>query len=127
MKFRKWKLGLAVLVVAGLLQAVTINRLQVGDTEFHVQIRDVPSATTQVTAVDTFVTDIWLTNRTATAITITIEDKQGTPYELFEVVSIGANTFEYAHFVTPFKFTGGIDHSASVATGLNVSYRGWQQ
>ena len=127
MKCKKWKLLLALLVTAAMLQAVRINQIQVGDTEFHVQVRDVPDSSTEVTASTTWITDIWISNRTASAITVTVEDKQGTPYELLEAVLIGANTIEYAHFVTPFKMTDGIDHEASVAAGLNITYRGWQQ
>jgi len=93
---------------------------------FTFEERDVPNSLTDATAVDTWVIEVIITNRTSAAITLTLQDKQSTPFEFLEASSFPANKTSYITFRRPRKFTGGISRQASAATGLNLVIEGYQ-
>jgi hypothetical protein len=77
-----------------------------------------PTVMTDVVSVSTFVTLMWFTNTTATAITVTVQDRQATPIRFLSSASIAPNTTQVISFSAPVLFSGGISWQAS-ATGLN--------
>lgn len=105
----------------------TILGRAVPDKEFSHRERDVPNTPTDRATVDTWVHQIRIVNRTAGAITFTLKDKDSTPFEFYDAVSIDANSVSTERLPTPLKFTGGITVEASAATGLNLIIEGWQR
>ncbi len=89
--------------------------------------RDAPSSATDITAKTTYVTKIRILNRTGGALTISIDDKSGTPIEKYTSISIAANQITLEVMATmPETFTDGITINAS-ATGLSVTIEGFQE
>jgi hypothetical protein len=84
------------------------------------------SAMTAITTVDTFVSQLTVTNTTAGALTITVQDGSGN--KLLNAVSIAANTTMNPPLVWPdlVLMTGGVKWQAS-ATGLVAELFGYQR
>lgn len=80
----------------------------------------VPAVAADVTTTDTVIYQISITNTTAGALTLTIKDKAGTPSELFEAVSIAANTTYVAAFPFGEHMVGGVNW---VASGVGLKAR----
>lgn len=81
------------------------------------------SGMTDITTVDTEVALITITNTTAGALTITIQDKQTSPQALATSHSISANSELSYDFNPPRLFIGGVSWQAS-NTGLVGLVRG---
>ena len=84
----------------------------------------VPTSPTDVVAKDAMIYQIVIVNPTAGAITITIEDKDDTPSELLEAVSIAANTTYVVAFPFGEHMVGGISWTSSGA-GLKARIYGY--
>jgi len=78
----------------------------------------VPTVLTNVTTVDSKITQMWFTNTTAAAISVTVQDGQATPRKLLSNASIAPNTTQVISFQWPLWMTGGISWVAS-ASGLD--------
>lgn len=80
----------------------------------------VPALAADVTVKDSIIYQITITNTTAAPITITIEDKAGTPSELLEAVPIAGNTT----YVVAFPFGEHMSSGISwVASGVGLKAR----
>ena len=93
---------------------------------FRVEAKIIPNGVmTDEATKDVFISSIDVCNDTAGALTLTIQDKQGTVVEFFKDVSIGAKTTVSVNFNELRKFKGGISWQAS-GVGLNGQMEGYQ-
>lgn len=83
------------------------------------------SAGTDVTTSDTCVDAIYVSNKTGSAATLTVRDRQGTPVEYATAFSIPANSILRLDFGFH-KFTTGVNLVAGTATALNAITKGVQ-
>ena len=89
--------------------------------------RDAPSSATDIATKTVYVTKIRIHNRTGGALTISIDDRSGTPIEKYTAISIAANQISLEIMSDmPETFTDGITINAS-ATGLSVTIEGFQE
>ncbi len=91
--------------------------------EFVNQERDVSTSLVAMVSKTLHVENIVITNRTSGAITLTIRDKDTTPYEFMEEVNIPRKSLTTVLFRKKFAFVGGLDRQAG-ALGLNLYIRG---
>lgn len=80
---------------------------------------------TPVTTADTWVFQITIANKTAGAVTATVQDAQGTPVCILCAVSIAANTTYVIAFPEGQKFESGLSVQASANNSLNYSLFGF--
>lgn len=111
---------------AVLLAGKKINGVEVPPERFTFQVRPVPNSSTDIVAVQVWVTSVMVTNITGTVAHYTLEDKAGTPYEFLEARDIPPNDFLLLEFRDPMPFVGGITHAAETASALNVVISGWR-
>lgn len=78
--------------MAELLTNRTINVYSSGFIERELVPQFIPNALTELTPADCHVTEIALSNTTAGAATVTVQDQQVTPTAILAAVSIPANT-----------------------------------
>ena len=100
--------------------------IQLPDKEFRYRNRSVPNSGTDISAKTTWVTSIRIQNRTGGAATITLVDKDTTPFEYYTAVSVPANTVFNERIAAPLKFVGGITITAGSANALTAEIFGWQ-
>lgn len=104
----------------------TLLGIRVPDTEFRYRNRAAPNSGTDIATATTWVTSIRICNRTASAVTFTLVDKDTTPFEYYSAVSIPARTVTNERIAAPLKFVGGITLTAGTADALTVEIMGWQ-
>jgi hypothetical protein len=90
---------------------------------YRAERQAVPTSAADLTATDTYIQSLVIANVGATALTITIKDRQGTPRNLLAAVSIAGNQTVTLTFEEPEKMKGGINWVASGA-GLEASLTG---
>ncbi len=81
----------------------------------------VPAVATDVTTSDCFVEEITLSNVSATAVRVTIQDRQGTPIPLIKDLELDGSTSSKAIAVLRFDgryCPGGVNWSASAANAV---------
>jgi len=78
----------------------------------------VPNSAADLTTTDTWIFQIVVANKTASAVTFTVKDKQSTPRELFDAVSLPADSITVAAFPEGVKMIGGINWVAGTADAL---------
>ena len=100
--------------------------IRLPDKEFRYRSRSVPGSATDISTDTTWVTSIRIANRTGSAATITLTDKDGTPFEYYTAVSVPANGVVNERIATPLKFVGGISITAGTADALTAEIFGWQ-
>lgn len=84
----------------------------------------VPAVAADVVAKDAIIYQITVANTTAGALTFTVQDKDGTPSEVMDAVSIAANTTYVIAFPFGEPMVGGINWVAS-GVGLKASIYGY--
>lgn len=105
--------------------AIPYGRGMSGTKEIGNGLVAVPTSATDLTTTDTWINQIILVNTTAGALTVTINDKQGSPLALVPTVSLAANTLYITVFPFAVKMTSGISWSASGA-GINAEIFGYK-
>lgn len=80
---------------------------------------------TDLTTSDTWVFQITIANKTAGAVTATVQDKQGSPVCALCTVSIAANTTYVIAFPEGLKFKSGLSVQAGAANSLNFAIFGF--
>lgn len=95
------------------------------DKELRYRSRSVPDSATDITTKSGYVTSIRFCNRSGTAATITLEDKDTTPFEFYEAVSIAANSVSNERISTPLRFVGGLSIQAGTADAITAEIFGW--
>lgn len=112
--------GLGLVKVMGVVTAPASgdNTLLVVPWNLCLTAQAVPTVLTNVTTVDSKITQMWFTNTTATSISVTVQDRQATPRKLLSNAAIAPNTTQVISFQWPLWMTGGISWVAS-ASGLD--------
>ena len=120
-------LFLALIVLVSVASAVTLARtyIQNGPTPLTcIYPTAVPTSLTDVVTSDVRVVEITLTNNTSGAITVTVQDKQGSPQAFLSSISVPANSV-YVIETPGLRFMpGGVSWQAS-DTGI-VGYVSWR-
>lgn len=83
----------------------------------------VPATEEDVFTADVYVTEISITNKSSSATTLTMKDKQSTPRELVPTTTINANSVHEFRFDGRFC-PGGLTWQAGAADSLVVYVRG---
>jgi len=78
-------------------------------------LQAIPTSAADLAAKSTYLYQLSLTNTTAGALTITINDKQSTPVALFNAVSLAANSLTIVSWPMGVLMKGGINWVASGA------------
>lgn len=94
-----------------------------GDVQIKPQA--VPTSAQTVSTYDAYLKEVVIANTTASAITFTLADRQGTPIAVLSGVSVAANTTIIVAFPNLYWCPGGFTVVAG-GTGLNW-YGGWRQ
>lgn len=118
---------LFVAVACTLAATVTISRIYTSPTgplTCIVPMAVPTSAMTDVVTSDVRLAEITLTNTTAGALTVTVQDKQGSPLAFLSAVSIAANTTYVVETPGLRYMPGGVSWQASGA-GI-VGYMSWR-
>ena len=121
------KLFLLLIATAVCLLAVTTTRFYYNpgsDPLFQITPVAVPTSLGDVTTSDARVVEITLTNTTAGALTVTVQDKQGSPQAFLSSVSIAANSTYVIETPGLRYMPGGISWQAS-GSGI-VGYVSWR-
>lgn len=128
----EWKAKLAVGAVLTLLlpdpaAAQAARNCQAGLRQFEVVAKAVPNAAlTDESTKTVYLKWLRIANTTGGALTFTVQDRQGTPKELFKTVSLAANsTVLITYNESSEKMTSGISWQAS-GTGLVGAMYGCQ-
>lgn len=124
MKFLAYVLLFLTISVSIIYPASLTTRTVYGRTTMNADFQSVPSSPTTLTSVDSWIFQIVLANSTSGALTVTIQDKQGTPVCILCSVSLPANTTYIVPFPEGLKFESGITWSAS-GSGVNAAIAGW--
>lgn len=85
---------------------------------------NVSGGTQQQTAKDCWVDQIWLSNITGSAATVTITDGRGVPFTLVGMVTVAANSTTEIVIPGGSAFEGGLQMTAGTASAINVKVRG---
>jgi hypothetical protein len=101
--------------------------------EFRYRNRAVLATPVDIVAETVYVTSIRVHNRTATSATISIKDKDGTPFEYYEAVPVAGNSIVNERIAAglshapgaAIKFVGGITIQAGTADALTIEVFGW--
>lgn len=88
-------------------------------------MQTIPNVAADLTTSDTWIFQLFICNKTAGAITVTITDKAASAKSLLAAKSIGANDFLDLNFPEGLLMTGGINWVASGADSLDASIVGW--
>lgn len=80
----------------------------------------VPNTATDVTSTDSTVFQITAVNKTGTAATLLVQDRQGTPRTLIPTVSIPGNTVFVAAFPEGVYMTSGVTWTAGTANAIEA-------
>lgn len=105
------------------------RNVQMPPKEFRYRNRSVPASGpggTDITTKTTYVTSIRVHNRTGTAATLTIRDKDTTPFEYYTTISIAPNSIENERINDGNKFVSGINLFAGTADALTIEIVGFQ-
>jgi phage terminase large subunit-like protein len=102
---------------------MTVLRAGLPKKNFLVERKNIPTTLTDEATLDTYIETITVTNDTAGALTVTLQDRQATPVKFLSSASIAANSTSVITFERPHKFKGGVSWSASAA-GLRGSLEG---
>ena len=102
-------------------------------SEFRYRSRAVSDTPADITTHTVYVTSIRVHNRTGTAATFTLSDRDTTPFEYYEAVSVAGNTVFNERVATgspgqpgaALKFVDGITIAAGTADSLTVEIFGW--
>jgi hypothetical protein len=108
--------------MAELFVARVTNPSNPSDREIFPQF--IPSSLTDLTANDIHLTEVVVSNVTASPVTFTIQDKQATPTALFASVSVPANSVYSVRFRGRWC-PGGLSWSASAGNALIAAVRGY--
>lgn len=84
----------------------------------------VPTVLTDVSTANGWLMQMWFTNTTAAAITVTVQDRQATPRKYLSNASIAPNTTQVVSYQWPLFFSGGLSWVASAA-GLDGQICMW--
>ncbi len=80
----------------------------------------IPNSATDVVAHTAWIYQLVVANTTATAATLLVQDKQGTPKTLVPTVSLAPNSLTIMSFPEGVKMTGGIRWTAGTASALTA-------
>jgi len=89
-----------------------------GQSQIPDGLKVVPNSAADLTTTDTWIFQIVVANKTGSAVTFTVKDKQSTPLELFNAVSLAANSITVAAFPEGVKMIGGVNWVAGTASAL---------
>ena len=103
------------------------TKASIAQKEIPGALQVLPNTPTDVTTMDTWLFQVVLNNKTAGAVTVTITDNAGTPLDLLTAVSIAANTAYVIAFPEGQYMPGGFKWSASAATSINGSVKGFRE
>ena len=87
----------------------------------------VPNVSTCPQAVTFYYSEIVITNLTAAAHTITVQDQQATPHFLFDATPVPANGVIQDTCLDGCKLTSGFCWQADAASALDGYVKGWNQ
>ena len=96
-----------------------------GTVVYDSGITVLPNSTTAATTTSTCVNSIYLSNTTASAVSVTVTDNQGSPVTYVATFSLPA----YSSLLLPFggiKFNNGIKWYAGTASSVNGQVLGYQ-
>lgn len=107
--------------------SATVPVCTTGSPSGDVQIKPqaVPTSSTTVTSYDAYLKTVTVANTTASPITFTLADKQGSPVNVLSAVSVPANTTSVITFPDLYWCPGGFTVQAG-GNGLNF-YASWRQ
>lgn len=83
-------------------------------------LQTVPGSATNLTSTDTMVFQVFLANKTAGAVTVTITDRQTSAKSLLGAVSVAANSSLILNFEEGVNLVGGLAWSASAASSIDA-------
>jgi hypothetical protein len=122
--------ALSVLLMVGLgwLYAATVTAPQFESMPGNVNIQEttpglIPAVDTDVYAKNIWLSEITLTNTSAGAVTVTVQDKQATPRAVLSAVSVAAHTTYVIQFSARYC-PNGVSWSASSGTAVVGYLRG---
>ena len=87
----------------------------------------VPSTLTELTAVDTWIFQIVVSNTTGAPVTFLVQDQQGTPRKLVPTISLGANSVTVLDFPEGVLMKSGVKWQAGAATSLDAEVFGMRR
>ena len=112
---------LLFLFPGGLKSASNSTKVTFGRTLLSTDLQTVPDSSTALSASDTWIFQIVVTNTTGTAATFTMTDRASSPKTLLPAVSIAANTTYIIPFPEGQKMKGGILWLTGTTSALTAS------
>jgi len=97
------------------------TKFSVGNINMSQALQVVPNSTTSVSTTDTWIFQITVTNTSGSDVTLTVQDRAGTPKSLLSTVNIAAHTTYVMAFPEGVFMDDGFTWSSSSSTALHAS------